>query len=96
MYVFLCHVHACVTSLLSDNITTVVLISATSRYFLIGPGVQRLAAMNTFITELGLQERHVERVMAYDRKVLEQRQGRVLRYLAFSRKMITREWVRYL
>ena len=50
--------------------------------------------MNTFITELGLQERHVERVMAYDRKVLEQRQGRVLRYLAFSRKMITREWVR--
>jgi len=66
----------------------------THIYFLIGPGAQRLAAVNAFIATLGLQERHLERVAAVDRRVLERHQGRVLRYLAFSRHMITREWVR--
>ena len=63
-------------------------------YFLIGPGAQKRESVDRFIEDMGFQSQHYERIAAFDRSLIEKHQGNVLRYLAFSRKMITRQWVR--
>ena len=72
-----------------------VLLLLFHRYFLVGPGSDKFRSVQSFISDMGFHSRHYDIIIAFDRNVIAKFQGRVLRYLTMSRKMITRQWVRY-